>query len=183
MPDRSVGIVLAAGEGRRYGMPKALARASDGRPWCARAVDTLVEGGCDEVVVVLGAMAETALHLVPAHAEVVLARDWADGPAASLRAGLAACGAEVAVVTLVDLPDLTPRSVARLLAGADVTTVARATYGGRPGHPVVIGRQHWPVFTDDRRPGEVLAALGAASVDCSALGGGDDIDHRPRDLL
>ncbi|MCL3836517.1 nucleotidyltransferase family protein [Aeromicrobium duanguangcaii] len=183
MPDRSVGIVLAAGEGRRYGMPKALARASDGRPWCTRAVDTLVEGGCDEVVVVLGAMAETALHLVPSHAEVVLARDWADGPSASLRAGLAATSAEVALVTLVDLPDLTPRSVVRLLAGADDSTVARATYGGRPGHPVVVGRRHWPALTDGRRPGDVLAALGATTVDCSALGGGDDIDHRPPDLL
>jgi len=183
VPDRSVGVVLAAGEGRRYGMPKALARASDGTPWCVRAADTLVAGGCDEVVVVLGALAEAALHLVPAHADVVLARDWADGPSASLRAGLAACAGEVAVVTLVDLPDLTPRSVTRLLSGADDTTVARATYGRRPGHPVVIGRRHWPAFTDGRRPGDVLAALGAVPIDCTPLGGGDDVDHRPRDLL
>lgn len=178
MSDRSVGVVLAAGEGRRYGMPKALARASDGTPWCARAVDALVAGGCEDVVVVLGALAEAAVHLVPSRAEVVLARDWDAGPSASLRAGLqAGAGAEVAVVTLVDLPELAPAAVSRVLAGADERTVVRAFYRGLPGHPVVVGRSHWPAFTGARRPGEVLADLGVAGVDCTDLGGGDDVDR------
>ncbi|GAA3531507.1 molybdopterin-guanine dinucleotide biosynthesis protein MobA [Aeromicrobium flavum] len=177
MPDRVVGLVLAAGEGCRFGMPKALARSADGTPWCARAVDTLVAGGCEDVVVVLGAMGEAALHLVPPRAEVVLARDWAEGTAASLRAGLRATDASVALVTLVDLPGLVPEAVARVLARSGEATVARATYAGRPGHPVAIGRRHWDAFTGDRRPGEVLAGLGAVEVDCTALGGGDDVDH------
>lgn len=178
MPDRAVGIVLAAGEGRRYGMPKALARSADGTSWCARAVDTLVAGGCGDVVVVLGATGEAAVHLVPPRAEVVFARDWALGPSASLRVGLAsAAAAEVAVVTLVDLPDLEPAAVARVLAAADEGTVARATYDGHPGHPVVVGRRHWAAFDGPERPGEVITRLGAVAVDCTALGGGDDVDR------
>lgn len=175
MPDPA-GIVLAAGEGRRYGMPKALVRDDGGTPWCVRAVDALHAGGCGEVVVVLGALAETALHLVPSTAHVVVARDWADGPAASLRAGLAAVDAEVAVVTLVDLPWLRSEAVARVLEGAGPVTAARATYAGRPGHPVVIGRELWSAFGVDR-PGRDLERLGALGVDCTDLGGGDDVDH------
>lgn len=178
MPGDPVGIVLAAGEGRRYGMPKALARTAAGTPWSARAVDALVEGGCRDVVVVLGALGEEALHLVPSRARVTLARDWAEGPAASLGAGLAAApAASVAVVTLVDLPDLVPAAVDRVLAGADEGTVARATYDGRPGHPVVIGRRHWAAFTNSRRPAEVLDGLQVVTCDCTDLGGGDDVDR------
>jgi CTP:molybdopterin cytidylyltransferase MocA len=47
------------------------------------------------------------------------------------------------IITLVDTPGVTPEVVARLaeLAGPDV--LARAGYGGVPGHPVMIGREHW----------------------------------------
>lgn len=179
MPGDPVGIVLAAGEGRRYGMPKALARTAAGTPWSARAVDALVEGGCRDVVVVLGALGEEALHLVPSRAQVTLARDWAEGPAASLRAGLAAAPeASVAVVTLVDLPDLAPTAVGRVLEAAGPRTLARASYAGRPGHPVVIGRRHWAAFSGGRRPAEVLGELAVATIDCTDLGGGDDVDRR-----
>lgn len=175
MRDVPAGIVLAAGEGRRYGMPKALVRDEAG-PWCARAVETLVAGGCGDVVVVLGALAEAALHLVPPPGRVVVARDWARGPHASLSAGLAAVDAPAAVVTLVDLPGLTPASVARVAEGAGEESLARATYDGRPGHPVVIGRRHWSAFTGTERPGDVLTRLGVTDVDCTDLGGGDDVD-------
>lgn len=176
MPDHPTGVVLAAGEGRRYGMPKALVRGDDGRSWGERAVEALVEGGCGDVVVVLGALAEAALHLVPAGAGVVVARDWAAGPQASLAAGLAAVTSPVAVVTLVDLPRLRPEAVARVASGADEATVARAAYAGAPGHPVVVGRRHFAAFAGTRRPGSVLERLRALEVDCSDLGGGEDVD-------
>ena len=58
------GLLLAAGAGSRMGMPKALVRADDGEPWLVRGVRTLVEGGCAQVTVVLGASAEEALPLL-----------------------------------------------------------------------------------------------------------------------
>src|SRR3954465_3833979 len=83
------GLGLAAGAGRRMGGPKALVRGPDGEAWVARATRALAEGGCDPVLVVLGAAAEQARALLPAGSRVLVAPDWAQGMGASLRAGLA----------------------------------------------------------------------------------------------
>lgn len=87
---RIAGLVLAGGAGTRYGMPKALA-ATDGVPWIHRVVAALRDGGCDEVVVALGARADEALPLVPPEARAVVAERWRDGVSATLRAGLDVC--------------------------------------------------------------------------------------------
>ncbi|MET0698230.1 MAG: NTP transferase domain-containing protein, partial [Mycobacterium sp.] len=125
------GIVLAAGAGSRYGMPKVLAEQGD---WLKKAVAALVGGGCGDVVVVLGAEVVD----VPAPARAVVADDWAVGMSASVRVGLAAAdGAATVVLQVVDTPDVGADVVRRVLAAAVPTGLARATYGGRPGHPVV----------------------------------------------
>lgn len=185
----AVGIVLAAGAGTRFGGPKALARADDGTPWVEIACRTLLDGGCKEVIVTLGAGADAAGPLVPGWATTAVVPDWAGGASASLRAGLAAAAgtsADVAVITLVDLPDLPPAAVRRMLGpddgavGAD--TLRRAVHGGRPGHPVVLGRRHWdPIartVTGDRGAAGYLREHAATPVDCTDLGGGHDVDQR-----
>ena len=88
------GLLLAAGAGRRMGMPKALVRDDVGEPWLLRGVATLREGGCEDVTVVLGAAADEASALLDgAGVDVVVATDWAEGMGASLRAGLASLDA------------------------------------------------------------------------------------------
>ena len=79
------GVLLAAGEGSRFGGPKAVAEL-DGERLVDRAVRVLRLGGCDPVVVVLGA----AVVEVPGADLVVVNPDWATGMGSSLRAGLAA---------------------------------------------------------------------------------------------
>src|SRR3954470_21186759 len=79
----AAGVLLAAGAGTRYGMPKVL--ADDGQ-WLRAGVAALALGGCGDGVGVLGA----AIVDAPAPARVVVASDWADGLSASLRAGLRA---------------------------------------------------------------------------------------------
>jgi CTP:molybdopterin cytidylyltransferase MocA len=185
----AVGIVLAAGAGTRFGMPKALARSDGGTPWLELACQALIDGGCGEVVVVLGARADEAEGLAPAGATPVVAAGWESGIAASLRTGLAMAGesgADAAVVTLVDLPGLRADAVRRVLdtvqdPEAARLALARATYGGRPGHPVLVGRAHWQPLAaaarGDAGAGPYLRANGAVAVDCTDLGGGDDVDH------
>jgi CTP:molybdopterin cytidylyltransferase MocA len=179
------GLVLAAGGGSRYGSPKALVRLR-GRLLVERAVSLLADGGCDPVVVVLGAAADEVRALVPLPA-VVVNPDWRTGMGSSLRAGLAALppAAEAVVVTLVDTPGLGPESVRRLIAaGGDA---AQATYSGRPGHPVLLGRtvlaEVAATAAGDRGAGPWLAAHPerVRLVPCDGTGDPRDVDV-PDDL-
>lgn len=134
----TAGLVLAAGAGRRFGQPKAPV-VIDGDRLVDRAVRVLRDGGCDPVVVVLGAWLGDV-----AGARTVENPDWAQGMGSSLRVGLAALSemdADEVIVTLVDLPGLTSPAVERILR-ADAT-IAQATYHGERGHPVKFAREHW----------------------------------------
>ena len=139
---RALGLVLAAGEGRRFGGPKAPAVVR-GERLVDRAVRVLHEGGCAPVLVVLGAWTGD----VPG-AEIVVNPRWSEGMGSSLQAGLdelrrrpEAAGDDRVVVTLVDLPGLTAEAVRRLLASP--AALAAAAYHGERGHPVLLGAQHW----------------------------------------
>ncbi|MEV4138089.1 NTP transferase domain-containing protein [Dactylosporangium sp. NPDC049742] len=148
-----VGLVLAAGGGRRYGGPKALVRHDDGRLLVERAVATLREGGCTRIVVVLGAeSARVRDEAQLGDARLVDNPAWKSGMGSSLRVGLAAVAdaeteadAAAVAVLLVDTPGIGPDAVARLLAAADSGSKAlvTASYQGRRGHPVILGRDHW----------------------------------------
>ncbi|RDH77726.1 nucleotidyltransferase family protein [Mycolicibacterium moriokaense] len=181
MAGLAAGIVLAAGAGTRYGMPKVL--GGDGR-WLRSAVVALRDGGCDDVVVVLGA----AIVDVPSPARPVIAPDWADGMSASLRAGISAIdAADYAVLLTVDTPDIGADAVRRVLsvAVASPSGIARAGYGRRPGHPVVIARRHWPdllgsLHGDEGARSFLAARSDVTWVDCADLGTGEDIDVNPQ---
>ncbi len=182
----TVGLVLAAGAGRRMGGPKALVRLTDGGPTLVEsAVARVVAGGCDTVVVVVGAAGDAVAALVDG-VEVVHAPDWDEGMGASLRAGLThleGSEADVALVALVDLPDVTAAVVERVVtsAGQDGrAALVRAAYGGVPGHPVAIGREHWAaVITTahgDRGARDHLRATPHRLVECGDLATGRDLD-------
>ncbi len=179
-----VGVLLAAGAGRRFGGPKALARDDDGTSWLLRSVQALRP--CAEIVVVLGAEAERAAALLPMSVSRVRADDWAEGMGASLRAALVALPAtahEAALVSLVDLPDVDASVVARLMGAMTGTDVlARAAYDGVAGHPVLIGRDHWAgivaTATGDRGARDFLAARDVRLVECGDLATGADVDAR-----
>ena len=180
--------MLAAGAGTRFGGPKALARESDGTPWIELAVRMLRAAGCAPVLVALGACAEEARGLVPPDADIVMVEDWPEGLSASLRAGLAAASAglaEAVLITPVDTPGATADAAARVIshAGAPLASeLARAVYDGRPGHPVLIGRDHWAALaetlTGDSGAGAYLTGHGALAVECSDLWSGADVDRR-----
>ena len=183
----SAGLVLAAGGGSRYGAPKALVRLH-GRLLVERAVDLLAAGGCDPVLVVLGAAADEVLAAATLPG-TVLNPDWATGMGSSLRAGLDALPAEAdaVVVTLVDTPGLGPESVRRLVAAAGSADAVQATYGGRRGHPVLLGRtvitEVAAAATGDRGAGPWLAAhpQRVRLVPCDGTGDPRDVDV-PDDL-
>ncbi|MEV6842910.1 nucleotidyltransferase family protein [Actinoplanes sp. NPDC051411] len=183
------GLVLAAGAGRRFGMPKALV-AYQGRLLVRRAVDTLRAAGCAQTLVVLGAAAERVRSEAPDLPETVVNADWASGMGSSLRAGLAGLAdgvAEAAVVLLVDMPGVTAEAVQRVLAEAGPGALMMGGYEGRRGHPVLLGRHHWAGVaasaTGDRGARDYLRAH-AAEVRVVPVGDvADDSDiDTPADL-
>lgn len=172
------GLVLAAGAGRRFGGPKALAEV-DGERLVDRSVRLLRTGGCHPVVVVSG-----AVHLEVGSATVVHNPQWDSGMGSSLRVGLAAQpeDATAAVVVLVDTPWLAAEAVRRLAAAhADGTDLAVATYEGRRGHPVLLGRAHWTGITavasgDIGAKAYLAGRPDVVEVDCTGLGDPTDVD-------
>jgi CTP:molybdopterin cytidylyltransferase MocA len=160
---RVAALVLAAGAGTRFGGPKQALLLP-------QVLERVRAAPVDEVVVVVGA------HPLEAPgARVVHAREWARGPGASLRAGLAALGGDVeaALVCLADGPTVSPEALRRVrdawcAHGGDVVA---ASYFGRRGHPVLLGRTAW-----NRIPDEGARSLAATLVPCDDLGPPGDVD-------
>jgi CTP:molybdopterin cytidylyltransferase MocA len=190
------GLVLAAGSGSRMGRPKALIRPrGDGPTLVGRAVEVLVHGGCEGVTVVVGAAADEVVAVLGEASEevdIVRCEDWSEGMGASLRAGLAALTlrseVEAVLINLVDLPDVGAAVVRRILDAASKpwrSELSRAAYGGVPGHPTLVGRDHWAgvieVALGDRGARDYFRAHEHRLVECGDLATGRDVDT-PADL-
>lgn len=163
---RVAAVVLAAGEATRFGAPKQ-------RLLLPAVLERLTRAPVDEVVVVAGA------YELETDARVVACPDWARGPGASLRCGLAALADDVdaAVVVLADGPGLDPQAVERVLgAWRERDGVVAASYGGARGHPLVIGREDWGAIPD-----EGLRDRPVRLVPCDDLEPPGDVDT-PSDL-
>ena len=188
-------MLLAAGEGSRFGRPKALVEL-DGQTLAERGVTMLRAGGADPVLLVTGA---APVELAPERqVRTVHNGEWRTGMGSSLRAALRALAPPDApdpapevgavVVALADQPLVGAEAVTRLIAAYRAgASVAVAAYGGQPRNPVLLAREHWP---------EVIAAAagdqGARAflrarpdlvtlVECGDTGRPDDIDT-PADL-
>lgn len=165
------------------GTPKALIRDAAGVTWVVRTSRLLNEAGCSPVVVVVGASADQVrAELSDEPVEVVEATDWDEGMGASLRAGLRSTStlADAAVVVTVDVPGLTAAAVRRVVDRAGAGALVRATYRGVPGHPVVIGRDHWDGVIASARGDEgargYLREHDVVLVECGDVGDGEDVD-------
>lgn len=136
-----------------------------------------------QIVVVAGAYPiEESAGLSLAGVRVVRCPEWALGPGASLRCGLAALDAEVrtALVVLADGPDLDPRAVERVLAHRGDAEIVAASYDGTRSHPVALARSAWGSIPDDG--GRMLPAHLVACDDLTPPGDIDTPAGRRPDL-
>ena len=175
------GLVLAAGGSKRFGAPKQLAEL-DGRPLLEHALIAMSHAPVDRVVVVLGAHADEVRAAVPLHGvEAVVCDDWDKGMGNSLRTGVDALrGCDAVVVALGDQPRLSPAAVERLLSqrGKDELAI-RATYGGVPGHPVLLERSLLAIVRElrgDVGARDLLHGIPLREVACDGLGSPADVD-------
>ena len=186
------GVLLAAGQGSRFGRPKALVEL-DGQTLAERGVTLLRAGGTDPVLIVTGA---AQVELRPEHqARTVYNGEWRTGMGSSLRAALRAlteleAGPEIGavVVALADQPLVGAEAVGRLIAAYRAGAgVAVAAYGGKPRNPVLLAREHWPeviaTATGDQGARAFLRTRPelVTLVECGDTGRPDDIDT-PADL-
>lgn len=180
------GLLLAAGGGRRMGgRPKALL-ADGGRLFVERAAGDLRAAGCARVVVILGAAAQEVRARADLSGYTVIDNPgWAAGMGSSLAAGLRAVpsGADAVLVALVDQPGIRADALARVAAacgGRD--TLASAAYGGRRGHPVLLGAAHLPEVIRTARGDQGARAYlrqhesRITLVECGDIATPDDID-------
>ena len=149
---RVAGVVPAAGASSRMGRPKALLDAG-GRSFVAAVVGTLVGGGCDPVVVVIGAgQADVRRRAEGAGALVLENPDPGEGPITSLRLALAVLGpdADGVAVLPVDHPAVRAETVAVLLdaLGDSGAPLILPTSGGHRGHPAVFHRRLFAELLD-----------------------------------
>ncbi|HYO36648.1 MAG TPA: NTP transferase domain-containing protein, partial [Geodermatophilus sp.] len=144
---------------------------------------------CDPVLVVLGAQAVDVWRTADLDGATVLAnRDWETGMASSLRTGLDGLRGwpgrvDAVLVTLVDMPGMTPEALRALAAHAAPDALAIATYDGVRGHPVLLGREHWAgvaaTATGDEGARRYLAGSDVPEVDCTGLADPTDLDVPP----
>jgi molybdenum cofactor cytidylyltransferase len=175
------GMVLAAGAGTRFGGSKQLAML-DGRPLLEHAIRAMVESPVERAVVVLGAGADEVMAAIDARgATVIVCERWEEGQSASAACGLAELAdCEAAVITLGDQPRMATEAIRRVIAArGDGVDAARATYGGAPGHPVLLERHLFDRMRDvtgDHGARNLLMSVHTVEVPCDDLGGGEDVD-------
>lgn len=137
------GIVLAAGESRRFGATKQLVEVR-GKPMVLHAVDALREAGVDEIVVVTGHDAEPVEAVLPDDVQVVRNPVYSHGLSASLSAGLHSLHerSEAAVVLMADQPGVSAEDVRALVSSFQETRsrIVRLAFTDGPG-PALISRE------------------------------------------
>jgi len=147
-PPQIAGVILAAGEARRFGSQKLLAPL-DGRPLLQHVIDAANASCLEDIVLVLGADAESLLaRLDVGRTRVVHNGDPARGLASSLQAGLSALDGRfhAALVLLGDVPRVTPTLIGELVARGKETraTAVISVWRGRRSPPVVLHKSLWP---------------------------------------
>jgi molybdenum cofactor cytidylyltransferase len=154
----------------------------------AHAVAAARGSGLRPVVVVVGCQAAEVAAAAGVGIEVLIENpNWEEGMSTSLRAGLAAVLADRTVtavtVALADQPRIGAEAHRRLAdahrqKGAEL---AVATYDGKRGHPVLIGRTLFSEamrMTGDQGARTLLANYPVVEVPCDGTGEATDVDTR-----
>lgn len=145
-PAPCVGLVLAAGNGQRFGSDKRLAQLADGNNLLLTTLLRAQDAFAD-VRVVLKPEDDAHALGIPPGIQVVRAAHAKQGMGSSLAAGiksLANTQATAVAVLLGDMPWISGATLRQLRAHAQAERIVVAYCDGQRGHPVLFGRRFWP---------------------------------------
>ena len=156
---RSVAVVPAAGSAERFGGKKLLTPV-DGEPLLDRTISALLNGGVDQIIVVVAPDADELKHDVNAFSDPrvwpVVNPDPSRGMFSSLQTGMAEAEGDALVVLPADMPFVQSGTVAILLdVFASRPAVVSPRYQGKRGHPVILP----PSLRDEIRAAEPAITL------------------------
>jgi molybdenum cofactor cytidylyltransferase len=145
-------VLLAAGASTRLGQPKQLL-PYQGKTLLRHAAEMACGipppgggQGVGAVFVVLGAHAEQIAPILDnLPVKIIVAEDWQEGMAASLRTGIrAAADADAVLILLCDQPLVTKELLAALLQEWEPGGIVASDYGEALGPPCVFDRAYFP---------------------------------------
>lgn len=137
-------IILAAGLSSRMGFPKLSLKTPDGNPFVSRLVEQFCDFGCEEVIIVINPAGKQIMESygLESHPAVSIAvNDHPEsGRFGSIRCGLEKVSEETAVfIQNVDNPFARGETLVSLLQNLKQDIYVRPVYGGKGGHPVLLG--------------------------------------------
>ena len=179
-------IVLAAGGSRRFGAPKQLLEF-EGASLIRRAVGSAIGGGCDPVVVVVGAIRDQLINeLRELRVEIADNAHWEQGLGTSIRCGLRhllGCGRAIDGVVLLacDQPLVDARCIGDLIATAERSgkPIAASRYAGTLGIPAFFSGDYFErlqALADESGAKSLIASNAADVAEIAFEGGAIDID-------
>lgn len=139
---KAVAIILAAGEARRMGYPKALIEHEGGRSFLQSLASTFGKAGCS----VIGVIGKEAGAVRDQHPAIHLVENerWQDSLLGSVKTGLEAAfedGADVVLLHPVDMPALRASTLKSLIkVMSDSVEIIRPEFENAPGFPIILSR-------------------------------------------
>jgi molybdenum cofactor cytidylyltransferase len=168
-PSGIAAIILAAGQGIRFGMSPKVVAELDRKPLVRHVAEEALASRARPVLVVVGhAAALTTVALAGLDVRLIHAVDFEAGLSRSLQAGLSALPADAAgaLVLLADMPDVSARLIDRLIdafeAGSHPNAVV-PVHAGRRGNPVLLSRKLFAAIEALKGDRGASQILGAAS--------------------
>jgi molybdenum cofactor cytidylyltransferase len=139
---RSVAVVPAAGNAERFGGAKLLTLV-DGEPLLDRTISALLNGGVDQIIVVVAPDADELKRDVNAFSDPrvwpIVNPDPSRGMFSSLQAGMAEAEGDALVILPADMPFVESGTIAILLdVFASRPAIVSPRYQGKRGHPVIL---------------------------------------------
>jgi molybdenum cofactor cytidylyltransferase len=143
-PKPLAAVILAAGESRRMGVPKALLPCRDGKTFVAHLLEVTRHPRIGITRIVVGAHADEIRKNLPVWlSSIVVNSAWRKGQLSSIQAAIRSLPAgETGGLLLcpVDHPLVSAPLIAQLIATSDASAkpIVLPTYRGRRGHPVIF---------------------------------------------